>query len=174
VLCDFGVQNEAQHHAPVFSKPTRARRKGFYDRVGAPIAPRLRPLCALPRPDALSPLPTALPVWSLVSAYTTGRTPLLLRGCDLIAAGAAWPIGVGLLAFLCWLRGARRERRRRLVRIPIREGSVASICGALTTSLQHAPPSASTRSLHPPGRGMLRGVPAFMFGIFPRGLHIAR
>src|SRR5215218_2848362 len=41
----------------------------------------LRPF-ALPRPDALSPLPTALPVWSLVSAYTTNnlRTPLLLRG----------------------------------------------------------------------------------------------
>ena len=54
VSCDFGVQNEAQHHAPVFSKATRARRTGFYHRVGAPIAPRLWPLCFAP-PDALSP-----------------------------------------------------------------------------------------------------------------------
>jgi hypothetical protein len=54
-----------------------------------------------------------------------------VQGCDLIVAGAAWPIGVGLWASLCWLRGALRERRRRPVRIPIREsGSVASICGA--------------------------------------------
>ena len=53
-----------------------------------------------------------------------------VQGCDLIVAGAAGPIGVGLWAFLCWLRGARRERRRHSVRIPIREGSVASICGA--------------------------------------------
>jgi hypothetical protein len=55
--------------------------------------------------------------------------------------------------------GARSERKRRPVRIPITErGSVASICGALTTSLQHAPPSASARSLHPPGRGILRSM----------------
>jgi hypothetical protein len=37
-------------------------------------------LCPAPMPDALSPLPAALSVQTLVSAYTTDRTSLLLRG----------------------------------------------------------------------------------------------
>src|ERR687894_798573 len=49
-------------------------------------------------------------------------------------------------------------------------GSVASICGALTTSLQHAPPSASARSLHPPGRGILRSM-SRPFGVDRNSCH---
>jgi hypothetical protein len=55
VLCDFGVQKEAQHHAPVFSKATRARRTGFYRGDGAPNASRLRPF-ASPHPEHLRAL----------------------------------------------------------------------------------------------------------------------
>ena len=40
---------------------------------------------------------------------------------------------------------------------------------ALTTSLQHAPPSASARSLHPPGRGILRGILALPLLTFLAG-----
>jgi hypothetical protein len=44
----------------------RARRTGFYHRVGVPHHTGLRPFAALPRPDALSPLPCAV-----VSTYTS-------------------------------------------------------------------------------------------------------
>src|SRR5215217_3854738 len=40
-------------------KLTCVRRTGFSHRVGAPMAPRLRPI-ALPRPDGLSPLSPSL------------------------------------------------------------------------------------------------------------------
>jgi hypothetical protein len=48
----------AQHlfKTTLFDLPLRARRTGFYRRVGASRAIRLRPFCALPRPDVLSPL----------------------------------------------------------------------------------------------------------------------
>src|SRR5215217_3290921 len=85
---------------------------------------------------------------------TTGGTPDHARGnggaggrCAIRGAGRCvgyrGELGRNLPgAWVCASRVCQQE-----------SGSVASICGALTTSLQQAPPSASARSLHPPGRG---------------------
>ena len=59
------------------------------------MANGLRPF-ALPRPDALSHLPPAVPVCSLVSAYTMRRC---MVSDDTSVASGPGPIGVGRCGF---------------------------------------------------------------------------
>jgi hypothetical protein len=52
---------------------------------------------ALPHPDALSPLPAALPVWSVVSAYTSTQYPTIWACPWACPLRRPWPYRVGAL-----------------------------------------------------------------------------
>ena len=98
--CDHDYPRWGGHTTECTTHPSRARRTGFYDGVGAFSLLGSGPF-ALPRPEALSPLPTVLPVWSLVYVDTSKRERAV--GADL--AGGPGPIEPARSALFTCRRG---------------------------------------------------------------------